>query len=75
VSSHTDYGVLLAGGRCVFLLEGGYDLKGLGESVSETFRALLGLDSVDTFNADLLPDEPREEVRRVIAEAKRIHSL
>lgn len=26
----------------MFLLEGGYDLKALGESVAETFRALLG---------------------------------
>ena len=31
-----------AGGRLVFLLEGGYDLKALGESVAETFRGLLG---------------------------------
>ena len=31
-----------AGGRLVFLLEGGYDLKALGESVADTFRALLG---------------------------------
>lgn len=59
----------------MFLLEGGYDLKGLGESVSETFRALLGLASVDNFNADLLPEEPRDKVRKIVAEAKRIHSL
>jgi hypothetical protein len=31
-----------AGGRLVFMLEGGYDLKALGESVAETFRGLLG---------------------------------
>ena len=30
-----------AGGRLVFMLEGGYDLKALGESVAETFRGLL----------------------------------
>ena len=59
----------------MFLLEGGYNLTGLGESVTETFRAFLGLDSVDKFNADLLPDEPKDKVKRLIAEAKRIHSL
>lgn len=26
----------------MFMLEGGYDLKALGESVAETFRGLLG---------------------------------
>jgi acetoin utilization deacetylase AcuC-like enzyme len=64
-----------AGGRCVFLLEGGYDLKGLGESVAETFRAVLDLPSVDKFNADLLRDEPTDKARALIAEAKRVHSL
>lgn len=126
-----------AGGRLVFLLEGGYDLKALGESVAETFRALLGkvptrgclcllhsdlIDTVpqtvrarllfmtpncrrsrccipfaqllaveevtmtscastwrqasaDTFNADLLRDEPAEKVRAVLAEARAVHSL
>ncbi|CAL8465932.1 g5468 [Coccomyxa elongata] len=65
----------LSGGRCVFLLEGGYDLKGLGESVAETFRAVLGQPSVDKFNADLLRDEPWDKAKILIAEAKRVHSL
>jgi acetoin utilization deacetylase AcuC-like enzyme len=59
----------------VFLLEGGYDLKGLGESVAETFRALLGLPSVDRFNPELLRDEPADKVRALIAEARLVHSL
>ena len=59
----------------MFLLEGGYDLQGLGESVSETFRALLGLESTDGFNADLLRDEPTDKVKRLIAEARSVHSL
>lgn len=59
----------------MFLLEGGYDLKGLGESVAETFRAVLGRASADKFNADLLRDEPRDKARTLIAEAKRVHSL
>ncbi|EIE18460.1 Arginase/deacetylase [Coccomyxa subellipsoidea C-169] len=65
----------LSGGRCVFLLEGGYDLKGLGESVAETFRAVLNLPSIDKFNADLLRDEPKDKARALITEAKRVHSL
>ena len=64
-----------AGGRCVFLLEGGYDLKGLGESVAETFRALLGQPSADKFNPELLRDEPSDKVRALIAEARLVHAL
>ncbi len=59
----------------MFLLEGGYDLKGLGESVAETFRAVLNLPSIDKFNADLLRDEPKDKARALITEAKRVHSL
>ncbi|KAK9842011.1 hypothetical protein WJX81_004193 [Elliptochloris bilobata] len=65
----------LCGGRLVFLLEGGYDLKALGESVAETFRGLLGKASEDTFNADLLRDEPAEKVRKMLAEARLVHAL
>lgn len=59
----------------MFLLEGGYDLKGLGESVAETFRAVLKQPSVDLFNADLLREEPMDKVRALIREAKSVHSL
>ena len=32
------------------MLEGGYDLKALGESVSNSFLALVGKDARDSFN-------------------------
>jgi len=35
----------LCRGRCMLVLEGGYDLPSLGESVCESFRGLLGLGS------------------------------
>ena len=68
-------GCVCTGGRCVFLLEGGYDLKGLGESVAETFRAVLGQESVDKFDPQLLREEPMDKVRALIKDAKALHSL
>ncbi|KAK9812966.1 hypothetical protein WJX72_006576 [[Myrmecia] bisecta] len=65
----------LCGGRCVFLLEGGYDLKALGEAVTDSFLGLLGEPSQDKFNPDLLRDEPSDKVKQVLSEARRIHSL
>ena len=66
----------LCGGRCVFLLEGGYDLTGLGEGVADSFRALLGDGSGEDPGAIAgLTDEPTEKVRRVLAEAKAMHQL
>ena len=67
--------LLYAGGRCVYLLEGGYDLKALGEAVAETFRGTLGLPSVDNFNPQLLRDEPLDKLSAMLKEAKRIHGL
>lgn len=64
-----------AGGRCVFLLEGGYDLKALGEAVADTFTGLLGDASIDKFNADLLRDEPRDKADRLFKDAIAMHSL
>lgn len=65
----------VAGGKAVFLLEGGYDLDALGESVAETFRALLGQPSMDSFDARLLQQEPTDRVNTVLREARRLHSL
>ena len=62
-------------GRVVFLLEGGYDLPALGDSVAESFRALLGLPSADAFDPRLLEEEPRAAIDRQIAEAVAIHGL
>ena len=60
--------------RLLFLLEGGYHLDALGDSVADTFRGVLGLQSLDTFNG-YLSSEREEALRRCISEAKAIHSL
>eukprot|EP01025_Chloroclados_australasicus_P035223 TRINITY_DN3592_c0_g1_i4.p1 TRINITY_DN3592_c0_g1~~TRINITY_DN3592_c0_g1_i4.p1 ORF type:complete len:454 (-),score=62.57 TRINITY_DN3592_c0_g1_i4:650-1882(-) len=65
----------LCEGRVVFLLEGGYDLKGLGEGVADSFMGLLGLDSIDKFNPELLREEPRDKVLQLLTEVKAIHSI
>ena len=64
-----------AGGRCVFLLEGGYDLKALGEAVADTFTGLLGIASIDKLNPDLLREEPREKADRLLKDAIALHAL
>eukprot|EP00873_Tetraselmis_striata_P014339 jgi/Tetstr1/434603/TSEL_023694.t1 len=65
----------LCEGRVVFMLEGGYDLRALGESVANSFLALLDKGPEDKFNPALLRDEPDEKVRSAILECKRIHEL
>lgn len=65
----------LCGGRLIFSLEGGYDLKGLSESVVDCFQAALGKESLDRFNPDLLRDEPSDKVREAILECRSIHGL
>lgn len=66
----------LCGGRVAFVLEGGYDLKALGESVANTFLGVLpGEVAVDKFDPALLRDEPIDKVRAVLDEAKRVHGL
>ena len=64
-----------AGGRCAFLLEGGYDLKALGDAVVDSFLGILGEDSRDAFSPDLLRDEPKDKVKAVLAKARSIHGL
>ncbi|MCO5551748.1 hypothetical protein L7F22_005252 [Adiantum nelumboides] len=67
----------LCGGRCVFFLEGGYNLKSLSDSISETFRAFLGEESLASKfdNPAVLYDEPSLVVRKAIDQIKSIHSL
>ncbi|KAF5768094.1 putative histone deacetylase [Helianthus annuus] len=50
----------LCGGRCVFFLEGGYNLKSLSDSVADSFRAFVGEPSMAAKVDDLgyLYDEP-----------------
>jgi acetoin utilization deacetylase AcuC-like enzyme len=66
----------LCGGRVVFLLEGGYDLVGLGEGVADSFRALLGdASGEDPGGIPGLTEEPTDKVRAVLTEAKAMHQL
>ncbi|KAK3258643.1 hypothetical protein CYMTET_32321 [Cymbomonas tetramitiformis] len=65
----------LCGGRCVFILEGGYDLEALSEAVTDSFAALVGETSIDTFHAELLREEPREKVNSAISLARSVHGL
>lgn len=65
----------LCGGRLVMLLEGGYDLQALGESVANTFLGVLGEPPSDSFDRSLLEPEPLEKVQAVLKEVQRIHGL
>lgn len=56
-------------------MQGGYDLKALGDSVCDSMRGTLGLVSADKFNPQLLREEPLDKVRQALAEARRIHGL
>jgi acetoin utilization deacetylase AcuC-like enzyme len=67
----------LCGGRCIFFLEGGYNLQSLSNSVADTFRALLGESSLATEfdNPAMLYEEPLKKVKQAVERAKSIHSL
>jgi len=65
-----------AGGRLLYCLEGGYDLRALEESVAETVCALTGEyehkdDPFEHERPPNLPDEP--DITGVIEQAKAIH--
>jgi hypothetical protein len=60
--------------RCT-VLQGGYDLLGLGDSVVDSFGAVLGLKTVDTWNPILLRDEPMVKVESVLREVANVHGL
>lgn len=61
----------------MFFLEGGYNLESLSSSVADSFRALLGEESLASKfdNPAYLYDEPMRKVRDVIERAKSIHCL
>lgn len=67
----------LCGGRCVFFLEGGYNLDSLSYSVADTFRAFLGEPSLAAEFDDpaILYEEPSNRVKQAIQRVKHIHSL
>ncbi|KAK9713269.1 hypothetical protein RND81_06G016000 [Saponaria officinalis] len=67
----------LCRGRCVFFLEGGYNLKSLSYSVADSFRALLGEASraSEFDNPAILYEEPSNRIKEAILKVKSIHSL
>jgi acetoin utilization deacetylase AcuC-like enzyme len=66
----------LCQGRIVFLLEGGYDLQALGESVASTFAGLLNRDPIDSLkDPGILQAEPLDKVKVALAEVQSIHGL
>ncbi|WCJ28818.1 histone deacetylase 14 [Euphorbia peplus] len=67
----------LCGGRCVFFLEGGYNLDSLSYSVADSFRAFVGERSLATEfdNPAILYEEPMTRVNQAIQRIKAIHSL
>ncbi|KAK4416674.1 Histone deacetylase 14 [Sesamum alatum] len=67
----------LCGGRCVFFLEGGYNLSSLSHSVADSFRAFLGEPSLaaEFDNPAFLYEEPSNKVKDAIQKIKHIHSL
>lgn len=64
-----------AGGRLVVVLEGGYDLQGLSESMVETFLAMLERPSQHPPVLDACDKEPLEAVAAVLEEIAALHSL
>lgn len=67
----------LCGGRCVFFLEGGYNLASLSHSVADSFRAFLEEPSLaaEFDNPAFLYEEPSRKVKEAIQRVKSIHSL
>ncbi|XP_074308612.1 histone deacetylase 14, chloroplastic isoform X2 [Silene latifolia] len=67
----------VCGGRCVFFLEGGYNLKSLSYSVADSFRAFLGEASLasEFDNPAILYEEPSTRIKEAIQKVKAIHSL
>ncbi|XP_057975542.1 histone deacetylase 14, chloroplastic isoform X2 [Malania oleifera] len=67
----------LCGGRCVFFLEGGYNLKSLSYSVADSFRAFLGEKSLASKFDDpaILYEEPSSKLKQAVQRVKHIHSL
>ncbi|PWA37539.1 histone deacetylase 14 [Artemisia annua] len=67
----------LCGGRCVFFLEGGYNLESLSNSVAESFRAIIGepYNSAEYDSSHFVIMEPYLGARQVVEKIKQLHSL
>jgi acetoin utilization deacetylase AcuC-like enzyme len=65
----------LCGGRIVFFLEGGYDLRSLSGSVADSFRGLLGEKTGDKVDpSSMLEFEPIGLVEQAVKELRAIYS-
>lgn len=56
-------------------VQGGYDMKGLSDSVADSFAGVLGMPSFDTFNSQLLREEPLDKVKHSVALSASLHGL
>lgn len=67
----------LCGGRCIFFLEGGYNLQSLSCSVADSFRALLGEPSraAEFDDPAILYEEPFAKMKQAIEKVKHFHAL
>lgn len=67
----------LCSGRCVFFLEGGYNLESLSCSIADSFRAFLDEPSLASQfdNPAILYEEPINRIEQAIKRVKHIHSL
>ncbi|VAI29321.1 unnamed protein product [Triticum turgidum subsp. durum] len=64
----------LCSGRCVFFLEGGYNLQSLSSSVADTFRAFLDEPSLAAQFDDpaMLYEEPTRRIKEAIEKVQRV---
>lgn len=52
----------LCGGRCMFILEGGYHQQSLAEAVVDSFAGVLGMPLLSRSSNTALPEEPLAKV-------------
>ena len=65
----------LCHGRLVLLLEGGYRLQALGDSVTDSFLGLMNHPSIDKCDRKSLQDEPSENIKDLLKEVSAIHCI
>ncbi|WIA30743.1 hypothetical protein OEZ86_000809 [Tetradesmus obliquus] len=59
----------LCGGRCMFILEGGYHQQSLGEAAVDSFAGILGLPVLSSSGSNTaLPEEPLDKVEKLLAQ-------
>lgn len=59
-------------GRCLFILEGGYDKASLAEAVCDSFSGILGGASMDTFDPCSLQKEPLDKVEALLTASREV---